>query len=579
MNFNILARVSRLAVIGAILLGSASCVTIDERLGESLIPTSQKWDVYTPAAADIDVCLELADSLSAYSTTRFTFGAVKDGRLGTSIKSTAFTLVPFVDTLDLNNENIADIKIRQFHFSAVRDTFSTVCDNHAKMIQNIYVSELIKPLDSTVLYTGAFMDAKIKKDYLGLEADQIIPSNRITVGTPVYDGGDSLSFDFSEDFSKRFVEKLKTTRYDSLDLFLKNLPGIYITTDAPISDGGRINMFNVALTTDSYGYLTANYAELKLTFEYKDDTPAKDTSFFFFYGPAEIMQADDSDFPTQMAFNASNHDTAEAGFAEEWNLSSEKKQVYVEGGSGLKPVIKATEIRDMVKKIITDATDGKVDPAKVVINKATFILPYDIEGDFSALEKYPQILSPTVRLRSTNGKYISYAGLTDSSISSENQGDINRSLSTYSPDVSHHVQAILNLDENTSDQELEKYDVWFLIMHEENVIEESTTMQDYYDNLEYQQYYNAMMYDPYGYGYGSYGGYGYGSSYGYSSNYYNYYLMSMYASSYGSSSSETETTIELDRDRYYNAVLNGPGADGRKPQLKITFSAPKVVEE
>ena len=48
MNFNFLGRVSRLAAIGAILLGSASCIDINEELGENFIPTDQKWDVYTP---------------------------------------------------------------------------------------------------------------------------------------------------------------------------------------------------------------------------------------------------------------------------------------------------------------------------------------------------------------------------------------------------------------------------------------------------------------------------------------------------------------------------------------------------
>ena len=53
MNFNFFSRVSRLAAIGAILLGSASCVDINEELGGNLIPTDQKWDVFTPEAADL----------------------------------------------------------------------------------------------------------------------------------------------------------------------------------------------------------------------------------------------------------------------------------------------------------------------------------------------------------------------------------------------------------------------------------------------------------------------------------------------------------------------------------------------
>ena len=141
-------------------------------------------------------------------------------------------------------------------------------------------------------------------------------------------------------------------------------------------------------------------------------------------------------------------------------------------------------------------------PEEVVINKATITLPYNVGGDYGRLDKYPTILSPTVRLRSSGeNKYVSYAGLTDASIESENQGDINRSLSKYSPDISHHVQEILKLEkeDGESDADFEarvaSYDIWFLIMFEE--ITESSgssnAYNDYYNNLLYNSYYNNMM--------------------------------------------------------------------------------------
>ena len=176
MNFNFFSRVSRLAAIGAILLGSASCVDINEELGENLIPTDQKWDVFTPEAVDLkDIRLQLSDSLSGYSTTRFTFGAINDGTLGTCTKSSSFTLVPIWDTLDFGRNT----KIQQFHFTAVRDTLSTVYDKDQRILQNVYVSELKKPLDSTVIYMGSLSDPRVLEEYVDM-------SNRINVGTPVY---------------------------------------------------------------------------------------------------------------------------------------------------------------------------------------------------------------------------------------------------------------------------------------------------------------------------------------------------------------------------------------------------------
>ena len=121
-------------------------------------------------------------------------------------------------------------------------------------------------------------------------------------------------------------------------------------------------------------------------------------------------------------------------------------------------------------------------------------------------------------------------------------------------------------------------------MHEEITESNSpgSAYDDYYDNLLYNSYYNNMMYDPYGYGYGygGYGGYGYGGygygGYGYN-NYYNYMMMAQYASA--SSQPTTSSSIELDRDRFYNAILNGPESSGERPSLKITFSAPLKEEE
>ena len=135
MNFSFLRRTGLLSIIGATLLWSASCVNIDEQLGKNLIPTDRLWEVYTPDAAPLntgEVMLMTADSLSGYSSRRFTFGAISDGVLGTSVKSTSFTLVPISDTLDFGKNTV----VKQFHFCAVKDTLSTVYDNQRRMLQN-----------------------------------------------------------------------------------------------------------------------------------------------------------------------------------------------------------------------------------------------------------------------------------------------------------------------------------------------------------------------------------------------------------------------------------------------------------
>lgn len=573
MNFHTISRVCRIAVVGTLLLGFASCITVDETLGENFIPSDQKWHVYTPESKPLkEIKLRMADSLSAYNTTRFTLGAINDPEFGTTVKGSSFTLLPIATSLDFGKEGT--MKIHQFHFCAVRDTLSVMHDNQLKMIQNIYVSELKQPLDSNVLYMGAFSQFSEsgranREKYLDLD-------NRITIGTPTYEGGDSLSFDFDPEWTEDFVSRLRTvSSLDDMEAYLTALPGIYLTTDTPVTEGGRINMFNLAVAT-SDGYIAGNYAHLKFTAEYEGHDEPVDTSFVFYFGPTEFIEEDDTDYPTQYAFNASEHESI-SRYDGEGVLATDK--IYIEGGSGVKPIIKAKEIKEIVEQFASD--EGIYDLNDIIINKATIILPYEVNGNYSLLDKYPDVLSPTVRLRNSSNKdYVSYAGLTDASISTENQGNINRSVSIYSPDISHHIQEIVKLDSNAEDYEstIENYDIWFLIMHEEVVESNSSsnsTYNDYLNNLLYSSYYNNMMYDSYGYGYG-YGGYGSGYGYGYN-NYYNYLMMAMYASS-ASASTTSSSSIELDRDRYYNAVLNGPDHNGELselPRLKITFSIPK----
>ena len=57
-------------------------------------------------------------------------------------------------------------------------------------------------------------------------------------------------------------------------------------------------------------------------------------------------------------------------------------------------------------------------------------------------------------------------------------------------------------------------------------------------------------------------------------------MMAAYASGYSGSSSDSGSyTVQLDKDRFYNAVLTGPTANAEfKPNLKVTFSAPLTAE-
>ena len=171
------------AAIGAILFGTASCIDIDPTLGSNFIPTDHIWEVYPcDAVALEDITMQRSDSLAGYSTSRFVFGSVKGGEF-VSNNSTTFSIVPFSRTFDFGENT----EVLQFHFTALRDTVSTIYNHQNRMLQNFYVHPLKKPTDSTILYTGTFYNEQVLNEFV--DTDRIISE-----GIPVYDGGDSLSF-------------------------------------------------------------------------------------------------------------------------------------------------------------------------------------------------------------------------------------------------------------------------------------------------------------------------------------------------------------------------------------------------
>ena len=62
----------------AILLCCGSCISKDETLGGNMIPVSHTYKVVAPAPLEIPVSMRASDSLSAYSSTRITIGAIRN---------------------------------------------------------------------------------------------------------------------------------------------------------------------------------------------------------------------------------------------------------------------------------------------------------------------------------------------------------------------------------------------------------------------------------------------------------------------------------------------------------------------
>ena len=564
-----------LPAIAAALFCCLSCVEIDSELGGNLIPLDQTYKIY-PTGAELPagtVYMQSADSLSGYSQTRITIGAIRDPKFGLTTRSSAFTLIPVFDEMDFGN--LSAVKIKRFHFAAVFDTISVASESQRHIIQNLRVHALSEPLSPGSDYDINGDDVKV--DF----------SKSIVKGHPTLYGTDSLSFDFTEEYARRFLD-ITEQDLKNYKRFVKKIPGIHLSTDAPLGEGGRINMYELQVGYDkSAQFVTGNYATLNLLCDYDGDGKAEtDTVFNFMYGFTDFIDTDSLfTYSTRGSYPqyCLNRTTQESRPME----GPAKEEVSVEGGGGIKPVFSALGLKHLAEDMIV--AKGGV-PTEAVINKATLVLPFRFPDDYRDMEMYPEILSPTCRIRQ-NDSTVMFAGMTDASSSQENQGDINRSTLRYEPDITYHLQELLKIKETPVSGESEadaykrrkllagEYDIWLIITANEVVKgsgSSSSSMSDYYQYLAYQNYYNSMYYGGYG-GYGmGYGGYGYGGygGYGYDpySNYYTYAMMASYASA--ASSSSTTTTAKLDKDRFYSAVLYGPEASdpALRPRLELTFS-------
>lgn len=554
MNFKMKTR---FLVLAAASLCCLSCVETNSQLGGGLVPVTETYTFHTVEVPLEGISMQMADNLSGYSNTRLTIGSIREPEYGLTTRSSAVTLVPlFTGDFDLG----ANPVFKRFHFAMSRDTTFAIDPSQENVLRRVRVYEVSEPLDPSVDYDTNRPIAH------GTES--------LVKGTPIVNGTDSLSFDFTPEFGSRF---LRLTAEDVKDMkaYLKKFPGIYVETEEPDGEGGRIDMFDVQMAFNKNTYAIGNCAVLDYSAEFKG--VRRDTSLLFYYGATDFFDLDSlfenySGYFPQYALNYTGQQTRDrAGDAGD--------RIWVEGGGGLKPVISARSLRNQVEQAISQVGG---DPREAIINKASLIFPFDLPENVEELDRWPFRLSPTCRFVSTeDNETITYMGLTDATSSSENQGDVDRSLLRYAPDITYHMQEILKIDESATDKQQTKnflagnYDIWLLVNAQEvktTVQSASREQQEMMSYLAYSSYYNSM----YG-GYGGYGGYGYGGYGGYGSygSYYNNYLtMSAMLQQMSQAQTSTSTVIKLDVDRFYCSALRGPQAGSKVPTLRVTFALP-----
>ena len=194
----------QLCGIAVALVAASGCINVDNSLGDNLIPDDQAYTFHSVTFELDDIEMKQVDSLSGSSLYRIAFGAVRDDLFGLSRHVSAVYLVPVLDTLDFGDPGTQVYKT--FHVTAPLDTISCTSPDQEYILQNINVCALEQPMDRTKALPDLVYDS----------------SKRITKGIPVYNGRDSLSFDFNEEYGKKYFSITQEDLDGELDDYLTN---------------------------------------------------------------------------------------------------------------------------------------------------------------------------------------------------------------------------------------------------------------------------------------------------------------------------------------------------------------------
>ena len=173
-----------LCLLGAATLFAGSCVKVDNSLGKGLVDKSLLFDTYTVEFPLEELTMELSSDLSAFSDSRLTLGAIRDETFGLTTREAAFSLIPALDTMDLGTNPVAV----SFSLYFAADTISTAQEGQDHIFQNIYVTELLERIPTSITSTN-------KPLKHGAEL--------LTNGLPVFNGSSAyLSFNFTKAYAQ-----------------------------------------------------------------------------------------------------------------------------------------------------------------------------------------------------------------------------------------------------------------------------------------------------------------------------------------------------------------------------------------
>jgi len=372
-----------------------SCVDNDRTLGEQFISEDYLLKIQT-AEFTLPVAQRVHDTVQARNSSSMVAGYLSDDTYGTFGISGASYVVPVSDSAYLGVEP----RLKDVYVKLYIDSCRCYSENAASMPQNVTLYELVKPLDSTVIFNNS-----LTPDYLSEEP--------VSVGSSMIFGPSSVKISLKSEYGEKL---LMTTPDEFVDisLFLKRVYGLCMVIDAPDThqSGGRLNYVGLSSSIIYVDYVM-NDPEKGIV--------DKDTTVNFVFGYLTALNQYNS---------GSRH------------LSTENPgdTLYLEGFSGIKPVVPASSLKAMLEEWADHVCrEGGYERDAILLSRATLHFPYDMPDDYELFEKdHPLSIFPFTTDVAAYDSTAMFCLIDD--ISYAGGGEMDRSHSEYCCDVTRQMQ-------------------------------------------------------------------------------------------------------------------------------------------
>lgn len=382
-----------------------SCVSTDKSLGSQFISDTFVLQLDT-AMFDVPIVNSALDSIQGYNTSYMTLGYINDETFGYTSSGCATNITPYSDSTYFGINPV----LKHAYIYLVIDSTSVIREDQRSIPQNITVYKLTSPLDTIRMYNTSIGPG----DY------HPVP---VSKGAPIFFGDDSVKIHLSEEFG---YELLSTTvaEFDSVDLFIERIKGLYFVTDTPETEngGGRMNYISIGGSTI---YLSYYLTDPQRGFKHKDTTET------FTLGYSHSINT------TRTSSRKLNNNTI-------------SDKLYIESYDGIKPVIKGSEMKHILDTWISKNGFSKED---VLIARAALVFPYEM--DINKYEEYtnlyPQQIFPCTI---TSDDYLDYMSPLPEIYDNAEIGAINRSRYQYTCEVTGYIQDLIKNEEVTYEDDL-----------------------------------------------------------------------------------------------------------------------------